>query len=220
MKTTTMGVFHPKSPMVQFLIALMLSVFVYILGSSLWAMKAANVVVNSDSSSGSVSRITTTTTEIHTGKTPHGGLDYYYCNGPVNGVIAMQQIVLLHGSSFTKEVWKKLGILQNFCQCGVTVAALDLSVQASPMDLMQALQELQETKIVADPIDTLVTPSALGLAITEALLLKSDNPYNVAALQQRVRLWVPATCLSVTAVGDPTQLSKLQNWPILAIYGS
>jgi len=224
-----MGVFHRKSPTVQFLVALTLSVFVYILGSSLWATKAANMAVNSDGG-GSMSSVekeeslssttTTTTVEIHTGKTPRGGLDYYYCNARIDGIIATQQIVLLHGSAFTKEDWKESGILQDLCQRHVAVAALDLSVRASPSDLMQTLQELQETKVVADPIDTLVTPSASGRAITEALLLKPDESYNVAALRQRVRSWVPVACNSVTALRDPMRLSQLQNWPILAIHGS
>ena len=103
------------------------------------------------------------------------GMDAYQCNegGPPS-------ILLLHGSRFTKEDWKKSGILQQFCERDYTVWALDFPVASSFSVLERVLSELRPAR------PALVTPSAGGNAVVDWINNNQGTP-----LGDQILCWIP-----------------------------
>jgi hypothetical protein len=141
----------------------------------------------------------------------------------------VQDLILLHGSAFTKEDWKTSGILQDLCSRSrnIRVTAVDLPVTATHKDLIQLLMVSTNEQLISLPV-TLVTPSASGKAITD--WISSGDIDNENKLPNFVSLWIPVACGSIDNVSD-TQLLKLKDltstsaeatgrrFQIFAIYG-
>jgi hypothetical protein len=158
-----------------------------------------------------------------------GDVPYYHCAGTRTriGEGVHKNIVLLHGSRFTKEDWKTSGILQKLCDVNtgetsssLSVTAIDLNVNSNHQVLKQTLFNLAANDLVRLPITAIVTPSASGLALTDWL-----QHGVVADLQQKyVKAWIPVASPSIRAPTD-AQLAALAlqtpvPFPVLAIYGS
>lgn len=148
---------------------------------------------------------------------------YYHCAArTANGGAA--NLVLLHGSAFTKEDWKTSGILDDFCVSHfprLSVTALDLPVQATHEDLMRVLTNLQQEGLVTLPV-ALITPSASGNTITDWITADDDGADNVLeSLPLYVWRWIPVATGSVNKLtdGQVSKLNKLAGFGIFAIYG-
>jgi len=95
------------------------------------------------------------------------------------------------------------------------VVALDLSVSANHLGLMQVLQALQQDSLVELPIDMLVTPSASGFTIVDWMING-----NVQDLPNFVSTWVPVATGSLTSATDAQVTSLVGNLSVLAIHGN
>ena len=139
------------------------------------------------------------------------GVPYYHCNQN-QGEIGTD-ILLLHGASFTKENWRRKGIIEEFCD-HVTVAASDLSVSADSNVLMAMLDRLQRAGQVRLPL-TIVTPSASGRSIVSWI-----RGATMEDMSKYVSIWVPVAPYSVLSATD-SQLRSLSehNIGVLAING-
>lgn len=137
---------------------------------------------------------------------------YYHCNQNQREVGT--DILLLHGASFSKENWRRKGIIDNMCQ-QVTVVASDLSVSADSNVLMAMLDRLERAGMIRLPL-TVVTPSASGRAIVS--WLQGASPMDDMA--KYVSIWVPVAPYSVLSATD-SQLKLLleYNIGVLAING-
>ena len=137
---------------------------------------------------------------------------YYHCNQNQGKVGT--DILLLHGASFTKENWRRKGIIDDMCQ-QVTVVASDLSVSADSNVLMAMLDRLERAGMIRLPL-TVVTPSASGRAIVS--WLQGASPMEDMA--KYVSIWVPVAPYSVLSATD-SQLRLLleHNIGVLAING-
>lgn len=137
---------------------------------------------------------------------------YYHCNQN-QGEIGTD-ILLLHGASFTKENWRRKGIIDNMCQ-QVSVVASDLSVSADSNVLMAMLDRLERAGMIRLPL-TVVTPSASGRALVS--WLQGASPMEDMA--KYVSIWVPVAPYSVLYATD-SQLKLLleYNIGVLAING-
>jgi hypothetical protein len=158
-----------------------------------------------------------------------GDVPYYHCAGTRTriGSGVHKNIVLLHGSRFTKEDWKTSGILQKLCDVNtgetsssLSVTAIDLNVNSNHQVLQQTLVNLQANDLVRLPITAIVTPSASGFAVTDWL-----QHGEVADLQTNyIQAWIPVASPSIAAPTD-AQLTALAlltptPFPVLAIYGN
>jgi hypothetical protein len=171
-----------------------------------------------------------------------GDVPYYHCPGIRTGSTTTstssgsssnhKDIVLLHGSKFTKEDWKTSGILEKLCQSGdassysLSVTALDLHVLSNHEVLQQTLIGLAANNLVTLPVSAIVTPSASGFAMVDWLQQADQQLGGVIADIQRnnVQAWIPIASPSISLPTD-AQLSALAShtptpYPILAIYGS
>lgn len=138
-----------------------------------------------------------------------GGIPYYHCSTKT----ATTSLVLLHGAKFTKEEWKKSGILTQFCaHSSLQVTALDLSVRASTSDLQKVLAELAANGLAKLPVAGLVTPSASGKAMVDWVSTGGVN------LSSYVAAWIPVAALSVLEA-TTADLSVLKDIQVLAVYG-
>ena len=137
---------------------------------------------------------------------------YYYCNEDKGEVGT--DILLLHGASFSKENWRRKGIIDNMCE-QVTVVASDLSVSADSNVLMAMLDRLERAGMIRLPV-VVVTPSASGRAIVS--WLQGASPMEDMA--KYVSIWVPVAPYSVLSATD-SQLRLLleYNIGVLAING-
>jgi hypothetical protein len=151
-----------------------------------------------------------------------GSEAYYHCPATINSTNnnkQVQDIVLWHGSSFTKEEWKTKGILQQLCIVEhFSVTALDLFVLSDHEVLVGLLNALQnEQQILTLPVAAIVTPSASGYGIVD--WINQDTQGFVDSVQ----LWVPVACGSVTSL-NASKMNLLKNapyeFPVLAIYGN
>jgi hypothetical protein len=140
------------------------------------------------------------------------GVDFYHCRDAEE----KKHLVLLHGSKFTKENWKTSGILRQFCNTpGLTVSALDLTVQATHQDFIQLLTKSPSLFSEALPIAAVVTPSASGKVITDWMMNGEIN-----TVSQYIQTWIPVAAGSVHSTTEQ-QLQALRSSGIdvLAIYG-
>ncbi len=177
-------------------------------------------------------------------------LSYYHC-GPLpsssspQSISSLTELVLLHGSAFTKEHWKSSGILDRFCEINNTedegnlsILALDLPVSADATELGYAFDALVKDKILTGRPATFVTPSASGYAIVslgeemtkssssssssssmkeekENMMISSQSKNNLTTM---VKAWIPVASFAVLSASDDTLL-QFTNTPILAIHG-
>jgi len=158
-----------------------------------------------------------------------GGIPYYHCSSSTSSSSSSSStspridLVLLHGSRFTKEDWKTSHILQKFCsrRDGVAVTALDLSVSAKHKELLTVMDALGSSsdganRLIALPVAGLVTPSASGTTVLDAI-----TSGNVATMKQYTQSWIPvAANAALQYTADQLAYSSPEDhWPILSIYG-
>jgi hypothetical protein len=97
------------------------------------------------------------------------GIAYYHCRATATTSTGnlLLDIILLHGSRFTKEDWKTSGILAEFCASpDVSVTALDLDIRATHSELEAVLTYLADKEqAIHLPVATIVTPSASGFTM-------------------------------------------------------
>jgi hypothetical protein len=148
-------------------------------------------------------------------------IPYYRCSSSSSSsgggtTEEVRDVVLLHGSRFTKENWKTSGIMEKFCSNNnIRVTAFDLDVQATHEELDKLLLTMKESHMVSTlPVDALVTPSASGSTIVKWVLQGDVDKLT----KERVRRWIPVASNSVNQL-TTSNLAKLKGWPILAIYG-
>jgi hypothetical protein len=158
----------------------------------------------------------TTPGEIIDGTTSNG-IAYLRCTSSSTASADNKQIVLLHGSSFSKETWLSDDMLTKFCAGAETVIALDFPVSTNYEGLMDVLDDLKnEEQIIHEPV-TLVTPSASGYSIV-SWMMNGD----VTQLSNYVSEWVPVATGSLVSASDE-QIIALRDLPgfrILAINGN
>lgn len=181
-------------------------------------------------------------------------LSYYHC-GPIpssslpQSTSGLTELVLLHGSAFTKENWKSSGILDMFCEINnnedegnLSILALDLPVSADGTELGYAFDALVLGNILSGMPVTVVTPSASGYAIIslgEGIMTKSSSSMKVEDkvdttrnkdgggssqssnnLTRMVKAWIPVASFAVLSASDETLMQYTRaNIPILAIHG-
>ncbi|KAI2492765.1 hypothetical protein MHU86_21770 [Fragilaria crotonensis] len=137
-----------------------------------------------------------------------GGIPYLHCSPSSSAT--KTDLVLLHGSSFSKENWRTSGLLQKLCN-HYSVTALDLSTRAGRKELKHVLDALKHDGICNIPVD-IITPSASGNTIVDWL---SDTP----ELEEYIHKWIPVASRAI-AQADKDKLSEIGKWlPILAIHG-
>jgi hypothetical protein len=143
-----------------------------------------------------------------------GSIPYYHCPGTKN------DLVLLHGSKFTKEDWRTSGILGSFCgQDDLSVTALDLSVRATHTELQAILTDLEDKGRLRLPVSAIVTPSASGFTMVD--WLGAANP-DSSALLNFTKGWVPVASGSVMTAPDQlltTWRSSMSRLMVLAVHG-
>ena len=151
-------------------------------------------------------------------------VDYYHCGASTTAIEqdTVVDIVLLHGSRFTKEDWKTSKILPLLClQNRVRVTALDLPTSAtytSMVPLLEALskQQHKQQPLVKLPVHALVTPSASGRAVVSAI-----EQGTVAQIAKVTRLWIPVASYGANSL-TKEQLQAVvdqQDLNVWAIYG-
>lgn len=132
------------------------------------------------------------------------------------------ELVLLHGAKFTKEDWKRSGIMDKFCndsktRPGLSVTALDLPVSADGSALVDAFNSLVREKVLSgDPV-VLVTPSASGKAMIT--IREAVGQSGLKSIADMVQMWIPVACGGVLKADDDA-LEIYKDVPVLAIYGS
>jgi hypothetical protein len=153
-----------------------------------------------------------------------GGMAYLRCANNTN--VAGKQVVLLHGSSFSKETWESDDMLTKFCTGAMMVIALDFPVSTNYQGLIQVLEDLQdptETEEIAllsnqKPV-TLVTPSASGYSMVSWIM---SGATDLSLLPSYVAEWVPVATGSLVSASDDQIAALLDVSPfrILAINGN
>ncbi|EED94093.1 predicted protein [Thalassiosira pseudonana CCMP1335] len=155
-------------------------------------------------------------------------LAYYHCGPPLDPDTT--ELLLLHGAAFTKEDWKRSGILDKLCELNndeergdLSVVALDLPVSADGMEFKSAFDSLVEEGILSGKALTVVTPSASGKAVVglgEMMVSSSSSSMQDNELKQVVKAWIPVAPPAVLSADSSTleSFTKLQI-PILAIHG-
>jgi pimeloyl-ACP methyl ester carboxylesterase len=162
--------------------------------------------------------------------TTSNNIEYYHCHTsppPSDSDAAVdndKQIVLLHGSAFSKEIWRSTaGMLDQFCAGARTVVALDLPVSTNHLGLIQVLEALQQDALVQLPIDMLVTPSASGFTIVDWMRSGNNNNDNVqeaSTMSNYLSTWVPVATGSLTSASDAQVTSLVGQVSVLAIHGN
>jgi pimeloyl-ACP methyl ester carboxylesterase len=142
------------------------------------------------------------------------GTPYYHCPANPNLKDDVHHIVLLHGASFTKEIWVQKGILQQFCaEPTVSATALDMSfgTYTTLQTILDALEEIPSSS-VQKPV-VLVTPSAGGTAVVDWMINGDVN-----TLREYVSVWIPVAVGSLSSATDE-QVQNIAPLRVLAIYG-
>ena len=141
------------------------------------------------------------------------GTPYYHCCYNRNSKVG-SDILLLHGASFSKENWRRKGILADLCS-SVSVVASDLPVNANWLTLIDTLEKLEARGEIRLPA-TIVTPSASGYSIVDWIF----QAPSLDDMPKYISTWVPVAPVDVPALSD-AQLRSLSGLvDILAIYGS
>lgn len=146
---------------------------------------------------------------------------YYHCKATKVKKVDAKNVVLLHGAKFTKENWKKSGILSSLCGIdALQVTALDLSVRATHSDLIRLFNSLEREGLVTRmPVTALITPSASGGGVVDWIVQRTDV---VRRLTKFVKVWIPVAANSVRRARQDSlvYLKKLPNFSILSIHGN
>lgn len=142
------------------------------------------------------------------------GVPFYRCTGTGKDGDGIT-LVLLHGAKFSKEDWKRSGILKDFCEREakkkINYYAIDLPVSSDYKDLMNFLDAVSD---IAKPV-SLVTPSASGKTMVSWAASSAVHE----TLPRYVRQWIPVAALAVNSAPDD-DLRKLDSTlSILAVYG-
>ena len=127
----------------------------------------------------------------------------------------MHHLVLLHGGAYSKEDWKDVGILDQFCATPqVSVTALDLSISADSETLKSLLNSLDASVDLelSKPV-VLVTPSASGKTIVDWIMNG-----NASEIPDYIETWVPIATGSLVLASD-AQIESLIPLPVLAFNG-
>ena len=142
------------------------------------------------------------------------------------------EILLLHGTAFTKENWKDSRIMQKFCSIEIhnrptSVIALDLAVTADGPRLYEVFTALKHLKLITGNQLIIVTPSASG----KSILSLSSLYYNyrnstdekekdqAAFLPTLLKAWIPIASYAVARETHSLTSFKDCKIPILALYG-
>lgn len=149
-----------------------------------------------------------------------GGIPYVHCE-PAASLV---DVILLHGASFTKEVWlnERHMLFANFCK-DTSVTALDLPVSSGNAPLRAVLDALVQERVISSsssetttttrPV-VLVTPSASGRTMVDWMMNG-----NLQLLPQYVKTWVPVASGSIRDASD-SQIASISGLvQVLAIYG-
>lgn len=139
---------------------------------------------------------------------------YFHCFGNTTG--QRKDLLLLHGASFTKEIWKDKGLMDMFCaKDDISVTALDLSIYAKHDELQEVMDALVSDGIIGSlPIDGIVTPSASGATLVD-WIFNGD----VSTLKDEILVWIPVAPPSVESYTQDQFTDKIGDWKVLAIYG-
>jgi pimeloyl-ACP methyl ester carboxylesterase len=140
-----------------------------------------------------------------------GGVAYLHCDAQSEKQI---DLVLLHGGSYTKEIWESNGLLDHLCSTpSMSVSALDLSTSAGHDSLQSVLDAMKTANLIDLPV-ALVTPSASGFTMINWML--SNDPSQVTSY---IATWVPIATGSLTLASDTQVVKTLEGVRVLAIYG-
>jgi pimeloyl-ACP methyl ester carboxylesterase len=145
------------------------------------------------------------------------------------------EILLLHGTAFTKEHWKTSGIMEKLCLQDshaaktrtMSVIALDLPVTADGTRLYEAFLALKDEKLIMGNPLVIVTPSASGKAV---LSLSSfyhhfrnstnvEDSIQASMLPNMLKAWIPIASYAVARETQSLASFKSCRIPILALYG-
>jgi pimeloyl-ACP methyl ester carboxylesterase len=145
-----------------------------------------------------------------------GGVDYYHCAAAA-GESDVLDVVLLHGASFTKENWKRIGILDTLCEePKLSITALDLANGSGGVELKNVLDAMRtEGMIQTDKPVALVTPSASGWTVIN--WIGTDT---VDSLLNYVGYWIPVASPAINYAGEDELKALAGRLDILAFYGS
>jgi pimeloyl-ACP methyl ester carboxylesterase len=146
-------------------------------------------------------------------------IPYYHCGGGQGSGNSVRHLVLLHGAAFTKENWKKSGILDQFCEVpNLVVLAMDLPVTAGHTELTSLLQAMQGEQLISSrhPI-ALVTPSASGRTMIDWMMQG-----NVGEIPKFIDKWIPVAPVGLRKATDEQvkSLTTVNGLSILAVYGN
>lgn len=146
------------------------------------------------------------------------GIAYFHCIGQRSSTDApLHEFILLHGASFTKEIWNTSGILDIFCNDheDTSVIALDLSISAKHDDLQLVIDALKQSGVVKNlPISGIVTPSASGATINDWIFNG-----NLTSLKEQFMVWIPVSSPSIADHTPQNYTDTIGDWDVLAIYG-
>ncbi|KAL3802637.1 hypothetical protein HJC23_011961 [Cyclotella cryptica] len=139
-------------------------------------------------------------------------LSYYHCGPTIDSVTT--ELVLLHGSTGTKEDFKSKGILDDLCDGSLSVTALDFPPGADGTKLLSAFDALVKSSTLSGRPVIIVTPSASGASVVSL----AEN--NTNGLRRMVKAWIPVASPSVLSASDAAlQAFPGLNIPVLAING-
>lgn len=125
------------------------------------------------------------------------GIGYYHCPAD-SKVKKATDIVLLHGASLTKDIWRTTGILDLLCAIPeFSTTALDLPVSDGHVDLQNILNGLQSQSLVTLPL-TLVTPSASSWSVTDWMIKASTE----GSAPLYFDTWIPVAPVALTQASD------------------
>jgi pimeloyl-ACP methyl ester carboxylesterase len=139
-------------------------------------------------------------------------LPFYHCGPSLDSVTT--ELVLLHGSTGTKEHWKETGILDDLCNGIMSASALDFPPGADGFVLQSVFDALVQSSVLSGRPVVIVTPSASG---TSVVTLAETNS---TGLQSIVKAWIPVAPPAVLSASDSTiQLFPKFDIPVLSIHG-
>jgi hypothetical protein len=180
-----------------------------------------------------------TVAETNTAKS----VEYYHCQSPDPPAASNTRrfdIVLLHGSSLTREQWKQKGLMQALCANSavkgdpksipasdnvllpglVTVTALDLGVSADHGQLRDVLKGLAQQGLVKLPVATVVSPSASGYTVMEwiwsAHITQESGTGTTTFIDMGNHMysWIPVASPAVLSDGTDAPLQSLRLYNI------
>lgn len=171
------------------------------------------------------------TTGITQGGQHESYISYYHC-GPKYTYDQDDSIelLLLHGSNYTKEDWRKSNILQKLCSNNkkYSVTAADLSITSDGNGFIDLFTSLVDDNIISGRPINVITPSEsskciISLAEYATTTTKSSEiEESFHYLEQTINSWIPIVGSSKILINASeaslVEFSK-KDIPILAIHG-